>query len=78
MPMVFVLINTVIGAEKKVQAALQTIEAVKEIYIVYGVYNIVVKVEAPSMDHLKTVIHEQIRKVAEVRSTLTMLVTKTR
>jgi DNA-binding Lrp family transcriptional regulator len=70
---VFVLINSEIGAEEEVLAALRLIEEVKEAYMVYGVYDIIAKIVAPSMDTIKTTILNQIRGVADVRSTLTMI-----
>ncbi|MHA2270929.1 MAG: Lrp/AsnC family transcriptional regulator [Candidatus Hodarchaeales archaeon] len=74
MTTVFVLINSAIGAENTVLTALQAIEAVVETYIVYGVYDIIAKVQGASMDDIKTIIHNEIRKITEVRNTLTMVV----
>ena len=48
--------------------------AVKEAYIVYGVYDIVAKVEAENMEKLKEIVSWNIRRLEKVRSTLTMLV----
>jgi DNA-binding Lrp family transcriptional regulator len=42
--------------------------------VVYGVYDIVAKVEADSMEKLKEVVSWSIRRLEKVRSTLTMLV----
>jgi len=47
---------------------------VKESYVVYGVYDIVAKVEADSMDKLKEIVTWKIRRLDKVRSTLTMIV----
>ncbi|MHA2497452.1 MAG: Lrp/AsnC ligand binding domain-containing protein, partial [Candidatus Hodarchaeales archaeon] len=47
---------------------------VKEAYMVYGVYDIVARVEAAEMDVLKTIILTEIRGLESVRSTLTMIV----
>ena len=41
---------------------------------VYGVYDIIAKVEAENMDKLKEIISWKIRRLDKVRSTLTMLV----
>ncbi len=69
-----VLINTDIGAEEEVLGELDRIEGVTEAYVVYGVYDIVVKVQAPSMDKLKEIVTTRIRRLPKVRSTLTMIV----
>ncbi|MFW9917842.1 MAG: Lrp/AsnC ligand binding domain-containing protein [Candidatus Thorarchaeota archaeon] len=74
MATVFVLINSEAGAEKRVLTALQALEVVTEVSIVHGVYDVIAKLEAPSMDLIKAVIFEQIRNLPEVRSTLTMVV----
>jgi DNA-binding Lrp family transcriptional regulator len=47
---------------------------VKDVYVVYGVYDIVAKVEADTMDKVKQTITWSIRKIDKVRSTLTMIV----
>jgi DNA-binding Lrp family transcriptional regulator len=76
MPMAFVLINTEMGSENEVLSALRKIENVKEAHIVYGVYDIVAKVEAESMEKLKDVITWNIRRLNKVKSTLTMMATE--
>ena len=53
---------------------LQNIEGVEEAYSVYGVYDVVAKIEADSMDKLKEIITWRIRRLNKVRSTLTMIV----
>jgi DNA-binding Lrp family transcriptional regulator len=73
-PVAFVLINTEIDAMEKVLKALENVESVKEAYSVFGVYDVVVKVEAPSMDKIKDLITYQIRRLDGVSSTLTMIV----
>jgi DNA-binding Lrp family transcriptional regulator len=74
LPTAFVLINAEIGSEDDVLQELRKLPNVKEAYIVYGVYDIVTKVEAESMDKLKEVITWKIRRLDKVRSTLTMIV----
>jgi len=74
MPVAFVLINAEIGSEDEVVTELRKIGNVKESYVVYGVYDIVAKVEAESMDKLKEIVTWKIRRLDKVRSTLTMIV----
>jgi len=73
-PVAFVLINTKIDAMEKVLKALENVESVKEAYSVFGVYDVVVKVEADSMDKIKDLVTYRIRKLDGVRSSLTMIV----
>ncbi len=74
MPVAFVLINAEIGAETDVVKELRKVEGVKEAYSVYGVYDIVAKISANSMDKLKEIVTWHIRRLNKVRSTLTMIV----
>lgn len=74
MPIAFVLINTEIGSEEEVLNELRKVEGVEEAYSVYGVYDIVAKVKAESMNKLKDIVTWRIRRLNKVRSTLTMIV----
>jgi DNA-binding Lrp family transcriptional regulator len=74
MPKAFVLVNTEIGSEADVLKDLKKIEGVEEAYAVYGVYDIIAKVGAETMDKLKEIVTWRIRRLDKVRSTLTMIV----
>ncbi len=74
MPTAFVLINSELGSEKKVLESLRKVRAVEEAYMVYGVYDIVAKVKADTMDKLKEIVAFHIRRLDKVRTTLTMIV----
>ncbi|RJS84828.1 Lrp/AsnC family transcriptional regulator [Candidatus Bathyarchaeota archaeon] len=74
MPIAFVLINAEIGSEGEVLKSLRGIPGVEEAYSVYGVYDIIAKVKAESMDKLKDIVTWRIRRLEKVRSTLTMIV----
>lgn len=71
-----VLITTEPGSEADVLKGLKRIEGVEEAYATYGVYDILVKVQAESGDKLKEVITQRIRRLDKVRSTLTMIITE--
>ncbi|MCX8204873.1 MAG: Lrp/AsnC ligand binding domain-containing protein [Candidatus Nezhaarchaeota archaeon] len=73
MTLAFVLINSEAGAEEEILEKLTKIDGVKEAYSVYGVYDIVVKIEAPDMEKLKEIVHTKIRRIEKIRSTLTMI-----
>jgi DNA-binding Lrp family transcriptional regulator len=74
MPIAFVLINAEIGSESEVLAELKKVEGVEEAYSVYGVYDVIAKVKADSMDKLKDIVTWRVRRLNKVRSTLTMIV----
>jgi len=70
----YVLINTETGFEDEVLRELEKTPNITEAYVVYGVYDIVAKVEAETMDRLKEVITSNMRRLEKVRSTLTMII----
>jgi len=70
----FVLINAEVGSEEQVVKKLRETDNVKEAHLVYGVYDLIAKVEAEAMDKLKDVIAQKVRRVTGIRSTLTLLV----
>lgn len=74
MPKAFVLINAELGAEDSLIKELRNTENVSEVYVVYGVYDIVAKIEADTMEKVKETITWKIRRLERVRSTLTMIV----
>ena len=74
MPSAFVLVNSEMGAEDVVMQEIEKIKNVTEVYTVYGVYDIIVKVEAETMNELKEVVLKNIRQQPKVRSTITLTV----
>jgi DNA-binding Lrp family transcriptional regulator len=74
MPMAYVLINTEPKHMENVVSTLEKLESVVEIFPVYGVYDVVAKVQADTMEKLKDIVTWKVRSLDEVRSTITMLV----
>ncbi len=68
----FVLVNTELGSELELQSELRKIEGIVGVHQVYGVYDIVVEIEAESEQELKEIIFSRIRTLKHVRSTLTL------
>jgi DNA-binding Lrp family transcriptional regulator len=73
MPRAFVLINVESGAEQEVVNILKGIEGVEEAYFSYGVYDIITKIKADSMESLKDLVTRKVRTISRVRSTLTLI-----
>ena len=73
MPRAFVLINVESGSEDEVLKELKSIEGVEEAYFSYGVYDLITKIRAESMDKLKELVTRRIRTRSMVRSTLTLI-----
>jgi len=72
MAIAYVLINADVGKENDVLKELKTLPSVKEAYFVFGVYDIVAKVESGDVRELKEVL-TKIRRLEYVKSTLTMI-----
>jgi DNA-binding Lrp family transcriptional regulator len=73
MPRAFVLINVESGSEDEVLKELKKIEGVEEAYFSYGVYDLITKIKADTMENLKDMVTRRIRSLNKVRSTLTLI-----
>ena len=73
MMMAFLLINTELGAESAVLAALTLRPHVREAHAVHGVYGIIARVEAASRAQLQQVIRD-LRAIDRMRSNISLLV----
>lgn len=69
----YILVNTDLGREPEVVKALKGIKEIKNINIVYGVYDIIVDVEADTMDKVKEIVFNKIRRLDYVKSTITLI-----
>jgi len=69
----FVLINVESGSEDEVLKELKTIDGVEEAYFSYGVYDLITKIKADTMEKLKEMVTRRIRTLIKVRSTLTLI-----
>ena len=69
------LISCEIGEEQTVHSKLSEIPEVKNCLITYGSYDIVAEFETESSQEMKDVINSKIRKLENIRSTITLRVT---
>ena len=69
----YVLINCDLGLEQLVINKLKSIPNIKEITGVFGVYDIIAKIEAETANDLREIITLKIRKIKEIHSTLTLM-----
>lgn len=74
MPKALVLMNAELGHENTLVEELKKTSNVTEVYAVYGVYDVIVKVEAESMEKLREAIATNLRRISGVKSTLTMII----
>ena len=73
MPVAYVLLNVELGSEDDVLKELKNLNEVKEAHRVYGVYDTIVKVQAETTEKLKEIVSWKIRRLPNVKSTLTMI-----
>ena len=69
----YILVIVQSGATETVKKQLEKSEQVKDINIVYGEYDLIMKVEVPEMNDLQTFIMENIRTIKDVERTSTMI-----
>lgn len=69
----YILLNVEPGAEGKVLDRLKTLDIVSEAYVSYGVYDLVIRLSAETMDKLKDAVSHKIRTTDQVRSTVTLI-----
>ena len=73
MVIAFILITAKSGKEKKVRDTLLKLPEVKEAQVVYGDFDIVVKLEADSMEKLNNIVLSKIRKLSDISVTTTLI-----
>lgn len=73
MAQAYVLINCELGSEDSVISQLKSIEGVKEVHGTFGAYDILVKIESDKVETLRETITWKIRKIDNIRSTLTLM-----
>jgi DNA-binding Lrp family transcriptional regulator len=79
LPISYVLINSNLGTDveiiEKIKEMMANQNDVKlEIQGVYGVYDILIKVSSDDSEKLRSIVTNDIRKIENVQSTLTMMV----
>ncbi len=70
----FVLIETVVGRNKDVVAALKQIEGLKSVDTVTGPYDVIATIEGETFNHIGDLITAKIHPIAGISRTVTCLV----
>ena len=70
----YVLIAAEKGFESEMLEELKAIPEVKEAHHVYGVYDIILRIDAETMEQLKDTISLKIERIDKVQSTITMII----
>jgi len=69
----YVLINCELGSEESIIRELKNLDSVIEVHGTFGAYDILAKIESPTVDVLRETITWKIRKIDQIRSTLTLM-----
>ncbi len=70
----FVLLNCDLGAEEYLLEELKQIPEVKNAYITFGAYDIIIEIHAKSQDEFDKTVSNKIRRLSRVMSTMTLKV----
>ena len=67
-----VLVTTQTGKERQVQETIKGFKGVREVHLLFGVYDISVKIECGTLEELRDIVINQIRRIDGVRETKTL------
>mgnify|MGYP000888368054 CR=1 FL=1 len=76
MPAAIVLVSCDVGKEDSVADELCRMQGVENVAIVYGAYDLVVKLSAETMDGLEGLIIRKLRTLPGIRSTVTLIMSR--
>ena len=69
----YVLINCELGSEELIIQQLKNIDDIMEVHGTFGAYDILAKIESSTIEILREIITWKIRKIDQIRSTLTLM-----
>ena len=72
----YILLKTSSGHDKKMWDEITKIPSVVESAWIYGEFDMLLKVEVTSLDHLDEFVFDELRKVSGINSTTTLLAAK--
>jgi DNA-binding Lrp family transcriptional regulator len=69
----YVLINSELGQESEIINALENVKEISNIFSLYGIYDLIVEMKADNMENIKEIVFNKIRRLDNVKSTITLL-----
>ena len=69
----YILINCELGSEELIIQQLKNIDDISEVSGTFGAYDISTKIESSTVETLREIITWNIRKIDQIRSTLTLM-----
>ncbi|NLK25570.1 MAG: Lrp/AsnC family transcriptional regulator [Euryarchaeota archaeon] len=76
MPSAILLISCEVGQEEEVADTLCHLQGVEYVALVYGVYDLAIRLIAGSMEELESLIIKKVRSISGVRSTITLIISR--
>ena len=73
MAVAYILINCELGSEESIIGQLKSINGIIEVHGTFGAYDILAKIESSTVEVLRETITWKIRKIDQIRSTLTLM-----
>ncbi len=73
MPVAYLLLNCELGYERAIIEQLRQLDHVKEVVATFGNFDILAKLVSPTPGELNNIISKKIRKVGNIRGTLTLI-----
>ncbi len=73
MAIAYILINCELGSEESIIEQLKNLDGVVEVHGTFGAYDILAKIESTTVEILREIITWKIRKIDQIRSTLTLM-----
>jgi DNA-binding Lrp family transcriptional regulator len=69
----YVLVNTELGQEAAVVEELSVVPGINSVHSLYGIYDVIVEVEAETMEKVKEIVFNSIRRLDRVKTTITLI-----
>ena len=69
----YILLNSELGSEESIIQQLKNLDGVLEVHGTFGAYDILAKIESLTIETLREIITWKIRKIDQIRSTLTLM-----
>jgi anthranilate phosphoribosyltransferase len=70
----YVLATLKVGSEKEVREQLKNLKEIKDVNILYGEYDLIIKIELDSISELSDFILDKIRTLPAIEKTTTLIV----
>ena len=69
----YIMVTCETGSEESIREEIKSIDGVTEIQSTFGAYDIILKIEMPTVECLRDAITYKIRKISKIRTTTTLV-----